>query len=357
MDQQEFIAAKPFVRTKRDEHTFGILPQFVPADLVPDMSGSARFYSENEIRNLMMDMDAGFVGMRRSTIDLTELVRQLIMYMVVTKVIDGVTYFAVYQRSAGSEDKLKDNYSFGFGGHVDTADVIPHRLFDEEGNITAHVDECLSSYFSTMQSGLRELGEEIQLLLPEDKQRPMTGQEMANELLAHYNVVAIQATPAKGPLEEYHEGALLIKDTYVLVKNPADETNGLMVFLQPTPIDTVYTDTFGKPATTRNVDKVDANLLPCAFLSDYKPEQKGFVGNTHLAVVAVIQVPGDIDFVVRETKYRTVGWYTREQLEADTALFEAWSKILIPHLPELIEEAAFSPALPGEEVADPAVVE
>ncbi|MCY1289253.1 hypothetical protein D9M70_383380 [compost metagenome] len=67
-------------------------------------------------------------------------------------------------------------------------------------------------------------------------------------------------------------------------------------------------------------------------------------------MLGVIQIPSEYDFAVREAKYRTVGWYTRQELEADTALFEAWSKILVPHLQQLEEEAALSPNLPGEQV-------
>ncbi|MCY1335046.1 hypothetical protein D9M68_18460 [compost metagenome] len=354
MDQQYAVLAKPYVRTKRDETTFGYLPDFVLKDLVPDMSGSAQFYCENEIRNKMMEMDAGFVGMRRATIDQTEAVRQLIMYMVVTKKVGSETLFAVYQRSAGSEDKLKDNYSFGFGGHVDMSDVDAHANFDEEGGITERFVDVLSSYYSTMRSGIRELSEEIQLLLPEHSPRPMDGQEMSNEILLHYKLSGIQAVAATGPLEDYLKELvgepLLVKDTYIIVPMAEDATKGLLVFLTPTPINVVYVDTFGKEPMTRNVNHVDAGLLPVGFLSDYKPEIKGFVGNTHIAVLGVIQIPSEYDFAVREAKYRTVGWYTRQELEADTALFEAWSKILVPHLQQLEEEAALSPNLPGEQV-------
>lgn len=354
MDQQNIVKLNPFVRTKRDETTFGYLPEFVLKDLVPDMSGSAKFYPENEIRNKMMEMDAGFVGMRRSTIDQTESVRQLILYMVVTKKIGTETLFAVYQRSAGSEYKLKDNYSFGFGGHVDVSDVTGHGVYDADGNEVGYHAECPSSYFSTMRSGVRELGEEIQLLLPAHSPRPLDGQEMSNELLTHFKLTGIQAIAATGPLSEYLTEVvgepLLVKDEYIIIPMAEDAEKGLLVFTTPTPINTVYTDVFGKEPTTRNAGTIDASLLPVAFLSDYKPEVKGFVGNTHIAVVGVIQIPSEYDFVVRETKYRTVGWYNREQLEADTELFEAWSKILIPHLQELEAEAAFSPGVHGEEV-------
>jgi predicted NUDIX family phosphoesterase len=344
---QSIVPLVSYTRAKRDETTFGYLPQFVLSDLVPDMSGSAQFYTENEIRNKMMEMDAGFVGMRRSTIDQTEAVRQLILYMVVTKQIGSDTLFAVYQRSAGSEDKLKDNYSFGFGGHVDVKDIDVHATMDENGVVLEAFHDVLSSYTSTMRSGIRELSEEIQLLLPEHSPRAMDGQEMSNELLAHYKLSSIQAVAATGPLDSYFkelEGeALFTTDTYVLVRKDSEPSKGILVCKTPTPINVLYVDTFGKQPTTRNVNNVNAALLPCGFLSDYKPEQKGFVGNTHIAVIGVIQVPAEYDFVVRESKYRTVGWFNRQELEADTELFEAWSKILIPHLPKLEEEASFSP--------------
>ncbi|MNV64086.1 hypothetical protein D3C71_1567130 [compost metagenome] len=90
---------------------------------------------------------------------------------------------------------------------------------------------------------------------------------------------------------------------------------------------------------TNVVEYLDTELLPCGFLSDYKPEQKGFIGNTHIAVLGLLYIPGDLMFEVTEKNYTTIGWMTKDQIRAEAHRFEAWSAILIKHL-DTIEELA-----------------
>ena len=83
-------APKFYTRTKRDEMTFGYLPDVVPTDLVPDLKGSAKLYSEKS----MVRCGSGFIAQY----DRTEAVRQLILYTLAGKLVDGVPHWAVYQR-------------------------------------------------------------------------------------------------------------------------------------------------------------------------------------------------------------------------------------------------------------------
>lgn len=50
-------------------------------------------------------------------------VRQIIPYVVISKDIGGKTSYAVYSRSAPTEERLKNQCSLGFGGHIDAQDV------------------------------------------------------------------------------------------------------------------------------------------------------------------------------------------------------------------------------------------
>lgn len=335
-----------FQKKKRDEMTFGYLPEYVLPDLVPDMSGSARICHETEVMNLMMQMDDGFVGMRRNIIDKTEAVRQLIMYMMITKVVDGKTKYAVYQRADGSDPQLAGSYSYGFGGHVEAGDLGAHLVgVDGHPNNMVPVLDCPSSYMSTMNSGLRELAEEVQLLLPEHSPRPLNPQEQGNEIMQFLKITSLQAVMAQQPLDEYREGAIFQGEKYVILRDEKDGLRGLLVYTEPTPVDVVYRDVFKCEPVTCKIDRVDASLLPCGFLSDYKPEQKGFVGNTHIAVLAVLAVPSDFEFEVKEEKYTTVGWMAIEDMRAIPERFEAWSKILLDHLDDI--------AIVAEESLDP----
>jgi len=240
------IAVLDYQPKKRDGMTFGYLPDCVLPDLVPNLSGSAKIYSQEEVHNMMMQMDDGFVGMRRSTIDLRECVRQLILYIMVTKLIDDVLYVAVYQRCAGAEAKLMDGYSFGFGGHIESEDVDDHTYITESGEVV-EATGTPSSFFSTLASGVRELFEEV-----------------------------------------------------CFFKNESD---------------------------TKALVDLDSQIIPCGFVSDYKPEQPGFIGNTHLGVLGVVVVAPDLEFDVAEVRYSTIGWMTKQELLDNKGRFEAWSQL------------------------------
>jgi len=244
----------PFKAQKRDEMTFGYLPEFVLPDLVPDLRGSAQVYPPCEVHALMTQMDGGLVGMRRSLIDRLETVRQLILYVLVVKFVDNEMRVAVYQRAAGAEARLKDGYSIGFGGHVELDDVAPHLTTNEQGEqIPTAVP---SSYFSTLFSGMRELDEEVNFFLP-------SGGEL----------------------------------------------------------------------------HMRSEVVPCGFVSDYRPDEPGFVGTTHLGVLALLRVDEAVDFKVVEDKYTTIGWMTTGELIENAGRFEEWSKFCLTVLTPLEEMA------------------
>lgn len=339
------VQVQPYVKQKRDEMTFGYLPDHVLSDIVPDMTGSAKFYDPDEVRNLMMQMDSGFVGMRRSTIDKTNAVRQLILYTMVAKVVRGELRLAVYQRAAGAEAKLKDGFSFGFGGHVETTDLGPHMNEKEDGS-TEQFMECPSSYFSTMHSGLREVSEEVHFFNPEEKAETMQPQDMANEILQHFSFISVRSEPApNGSLDEFKEGAVFVGENFVLLREADNDGMGKLIFTKPTGPDQVYREVFGKEPVTTRVKHIDTELLPVGFLSDIKPEEPAFIGNTHFAVLGFMLVPDDLEFKSAEANYTTIGWMSKDEIIEATNRFEPWSKILVSHLDEIENLAVREEAL------------
>lgn len=329
------VQVEQYVKQKRDEMTFGYLPDHILSDIVPDMTGSAKFYDPDEVRNLMMKMDSGFVGMRRSTIDKTNAVRQLILYTMVAKVVNAELRLAVYQRAAGAEAKLKDGFSFGFGGHVEVTDLGPHMNEKEDGS-TEQFMECPSSYFSTMHSGLREVSEEVHFFNTEDKAEPMQPQDMANEILAHFSFTNVRSEPViDGTLDDYKASAVFVGENFVLLREEAAPQNGKLIFSKPTGPDQVYREVFGKEPVTTRVMHIDTELLPVGFLSDIKPEEPSFIGNTHFAVLGFMMVPDDLEFKVAESNYTTIGWMSKADIREAADRFEPWSKILVDHLDEI----------------------
>jgi predicted NUDIX family phosphoesterase len=339
------VQVQPYVKQKRDEMTFGYLPDHVLPNIVPDMTGSAKFYDPDEVRNLMMQMDSGFVGMRRSTIDKTNAVRQLILYTMVAKVVDAELRLAVYQRAAGAEAKLKDGFSFGFGGHVEAIDLGPHMNEKEDGSVESF-NECPSSYFSTMHSGLREVSEEVHFFNPEHKAVPMQPQEMANEILGHFSFTNVRSEPVvDGTLDDYKASAVFVGENFVLLREEGAPQNGKLIFSKPTGPDQVYREVFGKEPVSTRVNHIDTELLPVGFLSDIKPENPSFIGNTHFAVLGFMLVPDDLEFKVAESNYTTIGWMSKDEIREAAARFEPWSQILVGHLDEIENMAVREEAL------------
>lgn len=98
--------------------------------------------------------------------------RQLLPYMVVTKLIDGKHHVLTYQRAKGvGEDRLLGKKSIGVGGHVDLADV----QFDTGNTI------CLQS--TVHASVVRELWEELTLTNAEGDEIEANGYGVFSELL------------------------------------------------------------------------------------------------------------------------------------------------------------------------------
>jgi predicted NUDIX family phosphoesterase len=328
-----------FEKKKRGEMTFGYLPAQIKQDIVPDMSGSFKAYSLEEIFQHMMDMDAGFTGLRRSTIDATESVRQLIMYTVLYKKIDGQTVYGVYQRSAGSDPNLQGSFSIGFGGHVEVVDLSCHANCAEDDRILKQFNECPSSYYSTLRSAYRELFEEVKFIGQEE--REMEFDDICNAVAKELGMNNIDSTRLEdeAAFEALREKACLKGDKYLLVRDPENSERGVVYTASEVIISaaTLYTDLFGKAPITNEVDNdIEFVIVPKGFLSDYLPEKKGHVGNTHFCVVATCEVPDDVDFVVSDSNYTTIGWQTAEQIRENATKFEAWSAILVDHLSDLV---------------------
>lgn len=331
MSQQQ---PKPYTRTKRDEMTFGILAEFVPHNLVGNMKGDARLYNSVEVHDLMMEMDEGFVGMRRSLIDKLETVRQFILYTTAGKIDEqDRALFAVYQRAAGSEARLKDGFSIGFGGHVERHDLVGHYGQDAQGQYL-EIPEVPSSFYSTMQSGIRELGEEVMFFTAGAEARPMTADEMLEDLargLQFQGSMSFVEVPEF--TSDVTEGALVNMSGVVLQRD--DETgNGIFYVLETGPKLHEVFAMFAGRAPVLQVQPADiaGNVVPYGFVSDRDMAKPGFVGNTHLGVLAMLRVDNDIDFKVMEEKYTTIGWKTKDELREMHARCEPWTQYLIEHL-------------------------
>jgi len=331
MSQQQ---PKLYTRTKRDEMTFGILPEFVPTDLVGNMKGDARIYSSLEVHDLMMQMDEGFVGMRRSLVDKLENMRQLILYTPIGTIDENDTVrFAVYQRAAGSEARLKDGFSIGFGGHVEREDLHGHYAHNEEGQYV-EIPDVPSSFYSTLNSGMRELAEEVLLFNKGDVERPMTVEEMLADLARGFGFpgsmefVQVQSfTPA------ITEGALINTPAAILQRSDEDGSAILYGLENGPSLEEIYAMLAQRqPVHTVDPADVNGNVVPFGFVSDRDMDKPGFVGNTHLGVLAMLRVKSDIDFKVLEEKYTTVGWKTKEELLELRPRCEPWTQYLLEHI-------------------------
>lgn len=338
---------KLYTRTKRDEMTFGILPDFVPNDLVGNMKGDARLYTNNEVHDLMMDMDAGFAGMRRSTVDKLENLRQLILYTLAGKIVGDTAYWAMYQRAAGAEAQLKDGFSIGFGGHLERLDLASHYVAGEHEGQLLEVPEVPSSFYTTLTSGVRELSEEVRFTAPENKPRPMTKEEQLHVLgmgiglhagLTH-EVVA-ELTP------ELAKDAMIATDTFILRRDTMNPQVGTFFTVEATDLGQVFEAITGKPPISpETAAALDSNIVPCGFISDRDMDKKGFVGNTHLGVIAVFRVREDMDFKVMEEKYTTIGWKTSAEVIEMVGRCEAWTQYLSEHfegLEKVLREQCFT---------------
>lgn len=136
---------------KRNEITYGYLASAMPDDLSGPAGLKATLIGPSATRERIMDLDVYFMGARRRLIDEMAHVRQLINYIIVTKRdVNGKLLVATYVRGAGAEARLSGNLSIGFGGHIETEDLIGH-----DGKIS-------SSYGAIIDSGMRELHEEVQ---------------------------------------------------------------------------------------------------------------------------------------------------------------------------------------------------
>lgn len=337
MTEQQQQLPKLYTRTKRDEMTFGILPEFVPLDIVGNMKGDFRLYDPNEVHDIMMRMDEGFVGMRRSLIDKLENVRQLILYTLAGKVVNGVVYWAMYQRAAGAEAQLKDGFSIGFGGHLEMQDLSPHYAAGPQEGTLIQVNEVPSSFYTTLTSGVRELSEEVAFFTGENVSRPLTDDEALDILKAGLGLpqgLTVEKVEALTP--ELAADAMIATDQFILRRNVVNPMAGTFFLPEGTLIGDVFTMITGKPAMSPEVPAdLNSNVVPCGFVSDRDMDKPGFVGNTHLGVVAVFRVREDMEFKVLEEKYSTVGWKTSEEVREMRPRCEAWTQYLCEQLPGL----------------------
>lgn len=325
---------KLYERTKRDEMTFGILPDFVPNNLVGNMKGDARLYSSNDVHDLMMEMDAGFAGMRRSLIDKLENLRQLILYTVAGKIKDDTAYWAMYQRAAGAEAQLKDGFSIGFGGHLEMRDLAPHYMAGPQPGQLLEVPEVPSSFYTTLTSGVRELAEEVAFTAPENKSRPMSDEEQLHVLGMGMGLPAGLTVEVVAEFtEELKTDAMIAADIFVLRRDTMNPQVGTFFIKEDMTVSQLFENITGKPPISpETVASLDSNIVPCGFVSDRDMDKPGFVGNTHLGVIAVFRVRDDMDFKVLEEKYTTVGWKTTAEVLEMVGRCEPWTQYLSEHL-------------------------
>jgi Predicted phosphoesterase (MutT family) len=324
---------KLYERTKRDEMTFGILPDFVPNDLVGNMKGDARLYAPNEVHDLMMEMDAGFAGMRRSTVDKLENLRQLILYTLAGKVVGDTAYWAMYQRAAGAEAQLKDGFSIGFGGHLERLDLASHYVAGPQEGQLMEVPEVPSSFYTTLTSGIRELSEEVRFTSPEGKARPLTEEEQLKVLGAGMGLPAgLTHEKVEAFTDELKQDAMIATDLFILRRDATNPQVGTFFTVGETTTEQLFTEITGKPPISpETAAELNSNVVPCGFISDRDMDKPGFVGNTHLGVIAVFRVKEDMDFKVMEEKYTTIGWKTTAEVIEMIGRCEPWTQFLCEH--------------------------
>lgn len=328
-----------YVANKRDEMTFGYLDNEEVNKLVPDASGSACFYSEDDVAKKMTELDHLFVGMRRSTIDKTEMVRQIIIYSIIAKFDEKNNLrLAVYQRAAGAEAKLQGGYSFGFGGHVEVQDLRLHAVETDVSEMTP-VAGAISSFISTLASGYREVDEEVVVKIGEPITRPMNHEKLGKKVMAQFGLTEVKVVMGEIEVDELKESAVFLCDKFLITVDENNPQVGCLVHKDHISMEEIYEAIFQEQAL--ETDKATFPLAPAAvgFLSDKKPEQPGWIGNTHFCVIGLEVVPSDAEFAVTEEKYTTIGWLTREEILDQADKFEPWSMILTNHMAE-IEELA-----------------
>lgn len=328
---------KFYTRSKRDEMTYGILPEYVPVGLVGNPKGDVRLYSSNEIHDLMMEMDAGFVGMRRSLIDELENVRQLILYTLAGKVVDGKVFWATYLRGKEADGRLAGKFSIGFGGHVERGDLIDHYVDSGDGMTPAIATGVPSSFYSTLNSGIREVSEEVAFIGAGERSRPMTGEEQLATLGAGVGLLnGITLITVDEFTEELTTDAMVHNDLFILRRSELDERTGTFYVKTGTVIDEVFEFiTQQKPMTPEIHASLDSNVVPCGFISDVDRSKPGHAGNTHLGVLAVFKVTPEMDFKILEPKYSAIGWKSSEELLEMRADLEPWSFYTVEHIAEL----------------------
>jgi len=326
---------KQYNRTKRDEMTFGVLPEYVPANLVGEDGIGARMYDSNEIHNLMMEMDAGFVGMRRSLIDKLENVQQLILYTVAGQIDKhGVLRFATYQRAAGADARLKDGFSIGFGGHVEIPDLFGQYNITPNGEYV-EIAEVPSSFYSTLRSGIRELQEEVVFFTAGDVETPYSEKEMLTNLARGFGLdVELEHIEVDGEFTaELREGAMVVTPPAVISRDAEAGKAYIYTIREGATLAEVYGMFTGQEPINK-VEPLDlgANVVPFGFVCDRDMSKPGFVGNTHLGVLAMFRVDANVDFKVLEDKYTTIGWKTKDELREMKARCEPWTQYVIEHL-------------------------
>ena len=142
---------------KRSEITFGYLTEQLhhcavnsKSVFIDDLGGSFTLLDEDTVYQRMMDLDDIFVGVRRSVIDHSQHVRQLIQYTLIVRLAENDELeYGVYVRGNGADARLSGALSIGFGGHLDATDV-------------ASTEQC-GSHAALVHSGYRELKEEVSL--------------------------------------------------------------------------------------------------------------------------------------------------------------------------------------------------
>lgn len=95
-------------------------PELGRADLYPDLFLMS--YSQADVNMLPTGLG------NRDFCETDPRWLQLIPYIQVTRVVEGVKEYARYQRGSGSgEERLKSNFSIGFGGHIEESMFNTHK--------------------------------------------------------------------------------------------------------------------------------------------------------------------------------------------------------------------------------------
>ncbi len=80
-------------------------------------------------------------------------------------------------------------------------------------------------------------------------------------------------------------------------------------------------------------------VVPCGFISDYRPDEPGYFGNTRVGIITVMQVDPSVSIELDEEHGVSLGWMSKDDVLLAAGRFDEWSKLCMPLLDRIDERA------------------